>query len=153
MYTFRAIDFDLSRLGIFRGKIMNPWWAHMSEIGSDLADYRCRFRGALLRLFGPPSATSSLADESFNYMIEATDEEGSKWVLTAYDGPSGPAIGGNRDAEGIMQVVDALVELIESTPPADFEATVYDDDLDWTVTYGCRDGNCYYHEVKGDHRK
>jgi hypothetical protein len=132
---------------------MNPWWSHKDEQGFNLGEYAARFRGALLQLFGAPSHTTSLAEESYDYMIEATDEHGSTWVFTVYEGSSGPAIGGNGSAEGAIQAVGALVALIESTPPADFEATIYYEDTDWTVIYGCKDGVCYYHEIEGDCRK
>ena len=33
----------------------------------------------------------------------------------------------------------------------DFDATAYDEDLNWTVTYGVRNGEYFYQEVRGKH--
>jgi hypothetical protein len=152
MYSFKVIPSDDERRGI-SGKLVNPWVRYQIDPGFKLSEYMARFRGAVGACFGDPEHTSSLADEAFSYFIEATDEQGNVWILNVYEGASGPAIGGDRRVEGIFDAAEALIDLIEATPPVDYEAVVYDDDTDWTIRYGCKDGDCYYEELKGDRRK
>lgn len=105
-----------------------------------------QFRGALLALFGQPTMKSQEAESAYDYVIEATDEENNKWILNAYEGPSGPAIGGNSKAEFIIHVANDLLNLIESTEPADFEEVIIYSDFNTKIIYGCKDGVCYFHE-------
>src|SRR5262245_39289726 len=95
--------------------------------------YNAAFRGALLQLFGEPYRSSPAAEDAFKYIIEASDQQGNRWILRVYSGPSGPAIGGNADDPSIYPVAAALLQLIDSTAPADFEAIIYDNDTDYTV--------------------
>jgi hypothetical protein len=83
----------------------------------DPRKYAAAFRGALLHLFGEPLSSSAFADEAFEYVVQASDAEGTTWIPTAYEGPSGPAIGGNVADSTIHPVAEALLHLIESTPP------------------------------------
>jgi hypothetical protein len=113
------------------------------DIGKNMA----RYRGALLKLFGEPYTTEG--DATYEYIIEASDKTGKKWVLRAYEGSTGPAIGGNHREESIEVVAKALLQLIDETEPADFNETYYNDEYDSTITYGCKSGACYYEEKPG----
>jgi hypothetical protein len=117
------------------------------EAGGRLGVYQAFFRGALLQLFGEPLVSGG--DSAYDYVLEATDDEGNSWTLTAYEGSGGAAIGGNSRDPSIIPVAIALRELIEQTPPADFEDTAFDDEYGTTRTYGCKDGVCYYYEARG----
>src|SRR5687767_13054166 len=57
-------------------------------------EYAARFRGALLRLFGESIAPPGDAVYEYVLKVSETDPAGRSWILTAYEGPSGPAIGG-----------------------------------------------------------
>src|SRR6266702_4464547 len=102
-FTFRALgDINLSRL---TSKKLN-----YNGDGEPL-DYRrdvAQFRGALLRLFGKPVAQSTLSDAAFHYIIEARDERDHVWILTAYQGASGPAIGGKMFDQTVQPAAQAL---------------------------------------------
>src|SRR6266542_4058858 len=88
---------------------------------------------------GTPPNTSGLSLESTKRRkFEANDNHEKRWLLTAYHGPSGPAIGENVQDHSIYPVAKALLELIESTEPIDFETKIYDDDTDFTITLGCK---------------
>jgi len=151
MYHFRS----LSDRSLQRGtsKISLPpsptrtAWQRAGKFGVSVA----LFRGALLRLFGPPCDESIAAEEAYDYILEASDAAGHTWILTAYQGAGGPAIGGNTRDPSIHAVAAALLELIETTPPADFAALIDDEDLDFTVSYGWKDGAGYWHETPGNH--
>jgi len=55
------------------------------------------------------------------------------------------AVEQRRDASPTRR--EALLQLLETTPSADFEAVVYYEDADVTIAYGCKDGQCYGREV------
>lgn len=114
-----------------------------------LARDQAHFRGALLQLFGSPLRTSGLSDEAFDYVIEARNALGMTWILTAYQGASGSAIGGKIFDETVGPAVLALVRLIGATTPADFEAIVYDEDTNNTAVEGIKDGQYFYFERAG----
>ena len=119
-YTFKVLKESSSLAGT--GKLMNmPSPERAEEYGRSVA----AFRGALLSLFGEPIWTTGLLEESFEYVIEVTDRQGHSWIMAVYQGPSGPAIGGDPRDETIYPVAEALLRLIEATPPADFEEVVY----------------------------
>jgi len=80
------------------------------------------------------------------FLIEATDQQGRKWILM----PRLGSILGDSDDQSVIPVAEALLHLMETTKPADFETVVYDDDTNNTATYGCKDGKCYWHEVSGN---
>jgi hypothetical protein len=108
--------------------------------------FSARFRGSLLALFGEPFERSSDVENAFSYLFEVTNERGELLILTAYHGPSGPAFGGLNNDEAEIEAADALLALIEQTPPADFEVVLSAPAYESRSTYGCRAGECYWHE-------
>ena len=111
-----------------------------------------RFRGALLALFGEPLWESEDYEAAYEYLIRAVDEEGREYLLTAYQGPSGAAIAGDTQTEGIEEAAESLCELLLESEPADFEAEMVYMDLGIRVSYGCRDGKPYVRETKEELR-
>jgi len=145
MYVFRPSPSH--PLGTNAGRLLVPS-LQVDNRPLDAA-FAARFRGSLLTLFGPPPFSSDDADAAFKYVIEAEDATGKQWIITAYEGPSGPAFGSSssqRDTTDLIQVAEALLDLIERTPPADFEAILEAEDYDSIITYGCKDGVCYWNE-------
>jgi len=110
--------------------------------------YRARFRGSLLALFGAPLTSSTDAESAFSYVLSVQNDRGERWIMTAYEGPTGPAFGGFMPAttDEPIRGAEALLALIESTPPADFDAVLEADDYDSRIFYGCRAGACYWRE-------
>src|SRR5262245_14709118 len=133
MYQFRVLH-D-SQIGLGTSKLPLPKSAKRTEmqLTGQSGIYAAAFRGALLQLFGPPRSQSHAAEEAFEYLLEARDSTDKIWVLTAYQGPSGPTIGGAARDRSIYPVAEALLQQIEATPPADFQAIIYDDDTNHTV--------------------
>jgi hypothetical protein len=148
-FEFRSLNDDRRAGGTclkLRYESIGLWpYSNMRE------NHSAHFRGALLQLFGLPLNTSSLSDEAFDYIIEARDMDKSVWILTAYEGPSGPAIGGKIFDETCYPAAYALLNLIAITKPVDFEATIHDDDTDNTVTYGVKDGQAFHYERRGEY--
>lgn len=148
-YKFRPLSDRKLVLGT--SKLLLPDSAQSRAAFSDLdkyGPYAAAFRGSLLRLFGGPL---HISDAQYDYIIEASDTTDHIWILTAYEGASGPAIGGNSRDQSIYPVAISLRDLIERTPPADFEDVYYSEEYDTTITYGCKDGACYYREERGNH--
>jgi len=110
--------------------------------------FSARFRGSLLALFGNPLESSTDADGAFTYVLEVQNEHGQTWIMTAYEGPSGPAFGGPMRAgtDEPLRGADALLALIDATPPADFEAILAAPEYASRITYGCHAGECYWRE-------
>jgi hypothetical protein len=150
-YQFRVLHDSQIGLGMSRLMLSKSAKQTAMEQTGQSGIYAAAFRGALLRLFGPPSSQSYAAEDAFKYLLEACDPTDKIWVLRAYEGPSGTAIGGDARDTSIYAVAGALLQLIEETPPADFEAIIYDDDTDHTVVYGCENGDCYWREQQGYH--
>jgi hypothetical protein len=151
-YDFRILE-DL-RLVVHMSKVDVPELSEQffrTAAAGDGGVFYARFRGSLIQLFGPPLSESTASDEAFLYIIEARSTVGQTVILTAYGGPSGPAIGGDHIHPLTQSAAAALFRRIEATPPADFAATVYNADTDQTVIYGCTAGSCYWHETAGNH--
>jgi hypothetical protein len=105
-----------------------------------------RFRGPLLALFGEPIVCSSDADAAFSYLFEVTDGTGETRILTAHEGPFGPAFGGLIDHPLEIAAAEALLVLIEQTSPADFAAVLSAPEYESRITYGCQAGEGYWRE-------
>ncbi|NIK71186.1 hypothetical protein [Paenibacillus sp. BK720] len=103
-----------------------------------------RYRGCLLTLFGEPNEESANLEEAFTYVIKAQRNDGSSWILTAYEGPSGFAIGGMRDVPLSAEMAYLLKQRIDETEPSDFDrkGMTYPDTGE-IYSYGCKNGKCY----------
>jgi hypothetical protein len=145
-FTFIVQSDVTAEDGLYRVKGID--WVEC--LGEDRYICAASIRGAALRLFGPPAYTSNfVGDPLYRYIIEATDEQGHRWLLGLSDAELGPAISGNPFDDTVVPVAEALMELLKSTSPANFEATFYNYEERQTVTYGCEDGICYWHAVPG----
>ncbi len=149
VYKFRAISDETLLSGT--SKLMLPDSSRLKaalSMPEGYGKYAAEFRGSLLQLFGEPL---HISDAQYDYIIEASDSANHIWILTAYEGSSGPALGGDASNQSIYPVAMALRDLIEQTSPADFEDVFYSEEYDSTVTYGCKAGACNYREQRGNH--
>ncbi|MBE6553877.1 MAG: hypothetical protein E7666_05990 [Ruminococcaceae bacterium] len=80
--------------------------------------------GKLLTAFGNPAETSENYENSFNYVIRATANDGRSIVLNVY-GMGVVHIGASQSDEITMQAAKALVEYVNAFQPTDYERTVY----------------------------
>lgn len=65
-----------------------------------------------------------------------------------YEGPSGLAIGYdiNENQPNAIRASKALLEKIKEAIPSDFNEVIYYEDFGSKITYGCKDGECFYKE-------
>ena len=147
MYTFRALD---SRPSISpqqrSGLMLSPSSLEQRAIESEgYGEYMARFRGSLIQLFGEPKM--SAGDVQYVYVVEASTDSSQQWIVEVLAGASGPVIRGDVLDTSLLPVAEALRTLVETTPPADFEATFFDEDTDTNITYGCRNDVCFWQET------
>lgn len=107
------------------------------------ADEIATYRGKLITLFGAPLHETIQDDNAFTYLFEASDHANHKWLFTAYQGPSGFAIGGNPRQKDSKAAAVAFVEDLNTMAPADFERSLTNRDDKTNITYGCKDMKCY----------
>ncbi|OBZ16409.1 hypothetical protein [Bacillus sp. FJAT-26390] len=107
------------------------------------ADEIAAYRGKLLTWFGAPLYETNQNDDAFTYLFEASDHANHKWLFTAYQGPSGFAIGGNPTQKDSKAAAVAFVEDLSTMAPADFEHSLMNRDDTTNITYGCKNKKCY----------
>lgn len=99
--------------------------------------------GKLQARFGQPIYETQNYENMYRYAICAEPEEGEKIYLYAYNGPTGPAIGGYRDDKRSEDAAKALADYIKEADPADFEAEAYYMDGMCKVIIGVKEGKPY----------
>ncbi|MGV2964864.1 MULTISPECIES: hypothetical protein [unclassified Paenibacillus] len=137
MYTYKAITEEDQTLG----------FSKFLDTGIFEGKESAKFRGSLLTLFGEPFYKSDNAEDAYHYLIEVSHNT-SKWNFMVYEGPSGPAIGydSNENQPNAMEASKALLEKIRGTTPSDFNEVVYYEDFGSKITYGSKNGECFYKE-------
>ncbi|MBO5057143.1 MAG: hypothetical protein J6C64_12420 [Lachnospiraceae bacterium] len=140
-------DFKIESL-----EVLNEKMSGTSKIRSIVEEYgeEAYYKGILClgqlkTLFGEPLYTTEDLEDQYAYCISAADEEGKRIYLHVYSGPSGPAIGGNRDADS-RQAADELAELITGAEAADYDYEGYYMDGPVAVKMGVRNGEPYTEE-------
>jgi hypothetical protein len=142
-YSYRALlrELELSSLNLSK-----PSYPELVSRYGSYGAYLARIRGSLIRLFGEPLLSSSDIDEAFLYLIEASGSEGQTWKLAVYQASSGIVIGGDFEDFSNRSAAMNLRELLLVTDPDDFEIVLENSDSGKQVTYGCRNGACYWNE-------
>ncbi|MCL2060203.1 MAG: hypothetical protein FWH01_14320 [Oscillospiraceae bacterium] len=103
-------------------------------------------QGQLLTLFGEPAYITKDLENAYLYIIIATGDNGNTYILSAYSGPSGPAIGGDTSLDGIDEAADKLKEYILSAHPSDYEYEGYYFDGPTKIHRGVKDGKAFHQE-------
>ncbi|MBE6598847.1 MAG: hypothetical protein E7638_05345 [Ruminococcaceae bacterium] len=94
--------------------------------------------GKLLTVFGTPAAMSEDYENSFNYYIRATAEDGRSVVLNVY-GIGAIHIGAEKD-DFAIQAGNALIEYVNAAVPTDYQRTVYYLDFDLQIDISVKNG-------------
>lgn len=95
--------------------------------------------GRLLSAFGQPEFTSEDYENSFNYIIRATSEDGESVLLTVY-GRGVVHIGADRQDDFAKSAAFALVAHVNAFAPADYSRTVYYLDFELQLDIQVKDG-------------
>ena len=80
--------------------------------------------GKLLSAFGQPEYTSENYENSFNYIIRATADNGESVILTVY-GMGVVHIGAEVQNDFAQKAATALIEYVNAFSPSDYSRTVY----------------------------
>ncbi len=147
-FEFKAQDMEtMNKTAMGTSKIRNILgpeagaWAYQG--GSTLC------LGQLKTLFGEPLYVTKNLEDQYAYCILAAGEDGKEIYLQVYSGPTGPAIGGEQDADS-ARAADALAELITSAKAADYDYEGYYMDGPCIVREGVRGGEPYIEEEELD---
>jgi len=138
-YTFTASD-DL--------KLCSDDSSYITDISDKLSGEEItKIQGKLLTLFGEPVYTTPNLENAYEYVIIATDSDGKQTVLSAYCGPSGPAIGGNVFIQGIEDIAKELRTYINQADTTDYEYEGYYLDRPAKIYQKIENGKISYSEV------
>lgn len=139
-YQFKAVN-DQKKIG--GSKILNI----IDGFPSDYCEQKVLIYGRLKTLFGDPLYEEKDIENQYTYAVAATTEDGREIFLHAYNGPSGPAIGGQQDEES-RKAAYQLLEMIQQTAPSDYEYVGYYWDGPSRIQEGIKNGVPYYEEVE-----
>ena len=137
-YSFKASN-DLKKMPL-TGKLMN-----IVDFSPGYSEAVAKLHGQLLAVFGEAAYTTKSLENVYCYIIIATGEDGSEHILSLYEGPSGPAIGGENSADDAAK---ALIKHIKSVQPMDYEYEGYYFDGPTKVHRGIKNGEVFYSEVE-----
>ncbi|MDE5865643.1 MAG: hypothetical protein K2H31_03460, partial [Lachnospiraceae bacterium] len=84
-------------------------------------------------------------ENQYTYLVATTTEDGREIFLHAYNGPSGPAIGGQHDDES-RKAAYQLSEMIQQAAPTDYDYIGYYLDGPCRIQQGVKNGIPYYEE-------
>ncbi|WP_050008387.1 hypothetical protein [Butyrivibrio sp. WCE2006] len=126
--------------------------SQIREIGNIMSDPNSMALtyGRLQHLFGEPFYTSDDLEDAYDYLILGTDEEGNTYQLTAYHGPTGPAIGGDSHDPQVAKAAEELEKYINEADYVDYDYEGVYHDFDVIVKFGIRDGVPYMEETGMD---
>ena len=108
-------------------------------------------RGQLQTLFGNPIYIEPDFENAYCYIVIMENSEGAQFILTVYQGKSGPVIGGNKNIEGTENAAQELKRYIEKASPSDYEYEgIYREGRPNTkkIIMGVKNGKPYYSETK-----
>lgn len=139
-YQFKAVD-DQEKIS--GSKIMNI----IEGFPSDYSEQAVLIYGKLKTLFGEPLYEEKSVENQYTYGVVTLAEDGREIFLHVYNGPSGPAIGGQQDAES-RKAAHQLLELIRQATPTDYDYVGYYLDGPSRIQEGIKNGVPYYEEVE-----
>ena len=109
--------------------------------------------GQMRSLFGEPAYTTEDLENLYEYNIIATDKKGNKVLLYVYNGPTGPAIGGDTSDPEAEAAAKELVKVIQCAEPVDFYCEAYYLDGPVKVTIEVKNGKGSVTEVPIDEKE
>lgn len=102
--------------------------------------------GRMRALFGEPNYETPDVEMAYLYLLWIQPESSRTVRLYVYQGNSGPAIGGQEDAES-QQAARTLKKLLETSDAvADYQYEGYYQDAGTKIRMGIENGIPYFHE-------
>ena len=95
--------------------------------------------GKLLSAFAQPALISENYENSFNYIIRATADNGESIILTVYN-VGVVHIGSAQNDDFAQKAAYALIEYVNAFAPADYSRTVYYLDFDMQIDIQVKGG-------------
>lgn len=141
-YQFKVVD-DLQKIS--GSKILNI----IDGFPPDYSVQTVLIYGKLKTLFGDPLYEEKDVENQYTYGIVTTTEDGREIFLHAYNGPSGPAIGGQQDEES-RKAAHQLLEMIQQAVPTDYDYEGYYMDGPCRIKEGIKNGVPYHEEEELD---
>ena len=141
-YQFKAVN-DQEKIS--GSKIFNI----IDGFPSDYSEQAVLIYGKLKTLFGDPLYEEKDIENQYTYAVVTTTEDGREIYLHAYNGPSGPAIGGKQDEES-RKAAYQLLEMIQQATPTDYDYVGYYLDGPSRIQEGIKNGVPYYDEEELD---
>lgn len=138
-YQFKAVD-DQEKIS--GSQILNI----IDGFPSDYSEQTALIYGKLKTLFGEPLYEEKDLENQYTYGVVTTTEDGREIFLHAYNGPSGPAIGGQQDKES-RKAAYQLLEMIQQAAPMDYDYVGYYLDGPTRIQEGIKNGVPYFEEV------
>ena len=137
-YQFKAVD-DLQKIS--GSNIMNI----IDGFPPDYNEQAVLIYGKLRTLFGDPLYEEEDIENQYTYVVATTTEDSREIFLHAYNGPSGPAIGGQQDEES-RKAAYQLSEMIQQAAPTDYDYVGYYMDGPSRIREGIKNGVPYFEE-------
>lgn len=119
----------------------------IKAISQDFGNDCAKIYGNLITLFGQPLYQSADLENQYEYCVEAKDPNGNVLYLSAYSGPSGPAIGGFHGPQA-SRAADELADFILNAEPADYDYSGIYMDGPCKVEMGVKHGQPYWNETE-----
>ena len=141
-YEFRVATSEDLEAGNFMGAQICHIY-NTSDYDHDLAIAYGQARS----LFGEPAYTTEDLENLYEYNIVATDKKGNEVYLYIYNGPTGPAIGGDTNDPAAEAAAKQLVKVIQKAEPADFYCEAYYFDGPTKLTIEVKNGKPKVTEV------
>ncbi len=129
-FKFESLD----SLEYFHGSYLMDFSENESQRESAIDE------GKLLTVFGSPALVSENYENSFNYFIRVTAEDGRSVILNVYN-VGVVHIGATDKDPFTVQAAKALIEYVNSAKPADYSRTVYYLDCDVQIDISVKNGN------------
>ena len=139
-YQFNTLN-DQEKLG--GSKILNI----IDGFPIDYSEQVALIYGKLKTLFGDPLYEEKDIENQYTYGISTTTEDGRDLFLQVYNGPSGPAIGGQQDEES-KKAAHQLLEMIQQAAPTDYDYVGYYLDGPSRIQEGIKNGVPYHEEME-----
>jgi hypothetical protein len=134
-YTFRAATEEEAETFDFMGAQICHVYDTM-DYEHDLA----MAYGQVRTLFGEPAYTTKDLENLYAYNIIATDKNGKEIYIYIYNGPTGPAIGGDTNDAEAAAAAKELVKVIQNAEPTDFSCEAFYLDGPTKLTIAVKNG-------------